>query len=62
MINLADMIFAKCNTADAIVRQFDNSTLRFSKAELKDLAAHRGLDTSGTRSVLAYRIARAAVA
>ena len=59
MESLLSLIFAK-PSADMIVRQFD--VLRFTKADLVDVATSRGIDTSGKRSAIAYRIANDAVA
>ena len=50
--------FAECTRDEhALVRKFGNG-LYFSKAELAAAAAELGLDATGTRSDLCYRIAR----
>ena len=59
---LADLILSKSSNVSQIVRMFDLPGARFSKGELVAVAASRGLDVSGNRSALCYRIARAAVA
>ncbi len=42
----------------ALVRRLDCRVLYFSKAELVTVATELGLDATGTRSALCYRIAR----
>jgi len=52
------MINAKISDVHARVRFMDR--LGMKKAELLAAAAARGLDTTGTRSTLAHRLARTA--
>ena len=48
---------ATASDEHALVRKFGHS-LYFSKAELVTAATELGLDATGTRSALCYRIAR----
>lgn len=54
---------ARADSADHLVRWlFDSKVSRYTRKELAKVAADLGVDPTGTRSSLAYRVARHLVA